>query len=74
MFAGTVPYQFWTRPRGAAKTADLGGIAAASMLALAPPGARLYAAAADRDQAGLFIDSIRGYVSRTPGLVDVLAG
>jgi hypothetical protein len=63
---GGVPYHYLTRARGAAKTSDLAGIAISVMLTQAPPGARLYALAADRDQARLLIDSIRGYVERTP--------
>ncbi len=44
------PYHFQTRPRGGAKTADQAGVLLAVMLTQAPPGARLYALAADRDQ------------------------
>jgi len=67
------PYHFLTRARGAAKTSDLAGIAIAAMLTQAPAGARLYGLAADRDQARLLIDSIRGYVDRTPELRGRLA-
>jgi hypothetical protein len=62
------PYSYLTRARGAAKTSDLAGIAVAAMLTQAPPGARLYGLAADRDQARLLVDSVRGYVERTPEL------
>lgn len=62
------PYHFLTRARGAAKTSDLAGIAVAAMLTQAPPSARLYGLAADRDQARLLIDSVRGYAERTPEL------
>jgi hypothetical protein len=62
------PYSFLTRGRGGSKTGDLAGVALAAMLAQAPPGARLYAAAADRDQARLFADSIGGFKARTPEL------
>ncbi len=59
---------FWTRPRGASKTTDAAGVAVAALLGQAPPAARGYVFAADRDQAGLLLDSIEGFVGRTPGL------
>jgi phage terminase large subunit-like protein len=62
------PYHFLTRGRGGAKTSDLAGVAIAAMLTQAPSSARLYGLAADRDQARLLIDSVRGYVERTPEL------
>jgi phage terminase large subunit-like protein len=65
---GGKPYSFLTRARGGAKTSDLAGIAVAVMLTQAPPGARLYGLAADRDQARLLVDSVRGYMTRTPEL------
>ena len=55
---------FLTRPRGASKTGDLAGVSIALMLE-APPSSRSYAFAADRDQAGLLMDSISGFLSRT---------
>lgn len=66
--ASPTPYSFQTRPRGGSKTADQAGALLSVMLTQAPPGARLYALAADRDQGALLIDSIRGYVDRTPAL------
>ncbi len=72
----STPYSFQTRPRGGAKTADQAAVQLAVMLTQAPAGARLYALAADRDQGALIIESILGYVSRTPaleGLLDVSA-
>ena len=62
------PYSFLTRARGAAKTSDLAGMLIAAMLTQAPAGSRLYGLAADRDQARLLVDSVRGYVERTPEL------
>lgn len=59
---------FFTRPRGGAKTADLAAVTLVWLLGQAEPGARGYGAAADRSQAALIIDSIRGYQIRTPGL------
>jgi phage terminase large subunit-like protein len=63
-----LPYHFLTRSRGSSKTADLAGIALATMLAQLPNGARLYGLAADRDQGRLMLDSIEGYTVRTPEL------
>lgn len=70
------PYAYLTRARGGSKTDDLGGISTAAMLAQAPAGARLYGVAADRDQARLLVDSIAGFVTRTPllhGALEVAA-
>ena len=57
---------YLTRPRGGSKTADLGGIAIAVLLDEAPRNSRSYGFAADGDQAGLLLDSIAGYLDRTP--------
>jgi hypothetical protein len=62
------PYNYLTRARGYSKTQDLAGINVASMLAEAPAGSRLYGLAADRDQGRLLIDSVAGFVARTPEL------
>lgn len=62
------PNSALTRGRGGAKTSDLAGLNVAVGLTQAPRGARLYAAAADRDQGRLLVDSIVGYQARTPGL------
>ena len=56
---------YLTRPRGASKTGDLGGVAIAVLLDQAPPTSRSYGFAADKDQAGLLLDSIAGFLSRT---------
>lgn len=61
-------YHFLTRPRGASKTGDLGGVGIAALLEQLPPTSRSYALAADRDQGGLLIDSITSFVSRTDGI------
>jgi hypothetical protein len=64
-------YHLQLKPRGAGKT----DLVAAALLAIAmvqaPSGSRLYVASADRDQSRLAIDSIRGYVRRTPLLAEV---
>jgi phage terminase large subunit-like protein len=62
------PYHYMTRPRGGSKTTDVAAISLAAMLTQAPPGARLFALAADRDQGRLLLEAIRGFVSRTPFL------
>ena len=66
------PYHYETRARGYSKTDDLGRIAIAVMLTQLPPGSRLYGCAADRDQGRLLVDSIQGFVSRTPELAGAL--
>jgi phage terminase large subunit-like protein len=66
------PYAVQTRPRGGSKTADQAGCLICVMVVQAPAGSRLYALAADRDQGALIIDSIRGYVERTPALRGLL--
>lgn len=65
-------YHFQTRPRGGAKTGDLAGVAVAALLVQAPRRARAYAFAADRDQSALLLDSVAGFVDRTPGLSGAL--
>ncbi|HLX87459.1 MAG TPA: hypothetical protein VKR22_03210, partial [Acidimicrobiales bacterium] len=59
---------FLTRPRGGSKTTDAAGIAAAALVEQVPPGGRVYAVAADRDQARLVVDALAGFAGRTPGL------
>ena len=44
----------------------------AAMLTQLPPGAAMYAAAADRDQGRLLADAMRGYAQRTPELAGAL--
>lgn len=56
---------YLTRPRGGSKTSDLAGVAIALMLQ-APESTRSYAFAADREQAGLLMDGISGFLGRTP--------
>jgi phage terminase large subunit-like protein len=63
---------YLTRPRGGSKTTDLAGIGAAVLLEQAPPGSRSYAFAADRDQAGLLLDAVNGFASRTPEIAGAL--
>jgi hypothetical protein len=71
ILAGTLPYHYLTRPRGASKTTDLAGIALAQLLTAAAR-ERLYWLAADRDQGQLAIDAIAGFTDRTPVLRDAL--
>lgn len=63
---------FLTRPRGGSKTTDVGGLALALLVEEAPPGAACFAFGADKDQAALLLDSIAGFVRRTPGLAGEL--
>jgi phage terminase large subunit-like protein len=64
---------FDTRPRGGSKTSDLAGMTAAALVEQVPAGGRCYAIASDRDQARLLVDSLAGFVSRTPGLPGAIA-
>ncbi len=59
---------FLTRPRGASKTSDLGGVATTALLSQFPQQARGYAVAADADQARLLVDAMHGFITRTPGI------
>jgi hypothetical protein len=59
---------FLTRPRGASKTSDLGGIAIAALLTQLAARSSSYAVAADRDQGRLLLDAIGGFVARTEEL------
>jgi phage terminase large subunit-like protein len=63
---------FHTRPRGGSKTTDLAGTGAVVLLEQAPPGSRSYAFPADRDQAGLLLDAVAGFASRTPEIGSAL--
>lgn len=72
---GDGPRRHWDgRPRGSSKTDDNGGMLLAELLAGAIPITQpAYAAAADRQQAALILDSIAGFVERSKlgHLVDV---
>lgn len=56
------------RARGYSKTVDVAAMSIAAMLTQMRAGASAYAAAADRDQARLLLDAIRGFSHRTPDL------
>jgi phage terminase large subunit-like protein len=64
---GEQPSNFIGRPRGGSKTTDLGAIGSAWVLSADGPD-RYYAAAADRDQARLLLDSVAGFARRSPEL------
>jgi phage terminase large subunit-like protein len=67
------PYHWLGRARGWSKTSDLAAVALEVLLAQAPPGARLYGFGADRDQAGLLVDALSGFVYRGgPALQELL--
>ncbi len=55
-----------TRPRGMSKTTDLGAVVIAMLLEQLSTADRGYGFAADRDQARILVDSIAGFVLRTP--------
>ena len=61
---GDIRRHYLTRPRGGSKTSDLAGISIALLLD-APPSSRSYAFAADKEQAGLLMDGIKGFLGRT---------
>ncbi|MGD0747727.1 MAG: hypothetical protein ABSB68_07945, partial [Acidimicrobiales bacterium] len=63
---------FLTRPRSGSKTTDLAGITIAALIDQVPSGGRVYAVAADRDQARLLVDAAAGYLVRTPGLTGAI--
>lgn len=60
------------RSRGYSKTEDAGGMSVAELVTQLAPGAEAYAAAADRDQAGILLRKIAGLVERTPELHGVV--
>jgi hypothetical protein len=60
------PFTFITRPRGGRKTADCAACAVADHMTNAPVGARSYFVAADAAQAGIALDTIRGFLLRAP--------
>ena len=61
-------WHFITRPRGGSKSTDLAGIALSWLATVAPPGARGYVIASDRDQGAILVDAASGLVDRTPEL------
>jgi Terminase large subunit, ATPase domain len=64
-------HAYLERPRGHAKTFDV-GTEVVTELVLGPPGARIYAAAADQDQATLLFDDVRGKFARNPLLAPLV--
>jgi len=66
------PSHYWTAPRGDGKTTIAAGVTTVDLLEHAPAGSRSYFVAVDRDQAALALDSLRGFVERTPGLSGAL--
>ncbi len=64
-------HAFLERPRGHSKTFDI-GTEVVTELVLGPPGQRIYAAAADQDQATLLFDDVRGKFARNPLLAPLV--
>lgn len=60
------------RPRGASKTSDVAGIALSLLLSEAPAESRSYCYAVDRDQARNLLDALRGFVTRSPELGELV--
>jgi hypothetical protein len=56
------PNVWFSRPRGGSKTTDVAAVALADLME-APPRSRLVAIAADKDQAGLLLDQVKGWIS-----------
>jgi hypothetical protein len=74
VLAPSEPRRHWLgRTRGYAKTSDAAAMTLAAMLTDAPPGARMYVGAGDRDQARLSLDSLHGFVTRTPEIGSALS-
>lgn len=67
--SGQCRHAYLERPRGHAKTFDMGTEAVKEML-LGRPGQRLFCAAADEDQARLLFDDVREKFERNPLLRD----
>lgn len=64
------PGRHWIgRSRGYSKTTDAAALTIGALLGgLIRPGERGYCCAADRDQARLLLEAMRGFISRTPAL------
>lgn len=62
------PNRWESRPRGGSKTSDAAAIALAALVSVFPPGSECYCIAADKDQARLLLNDIRGFVHRTPSI------
>jgi phage terminase large subunit-like protein len=71
--SSATPYHWLGRARGFDKTSGLAGVMVSAMLTQASPGARLFSLASDRDQGRLLVDSVQGYVTRTPELSGALS-
>lgn len=69
VLAGDGPRRtFLLRGRGMSKTTDAAALALVLLLTQAPPRSRSYCYAVDIDQARIMIDTLGGFVARTPGL------
>jgi len=62
-------HAYLERPRGHSKTSDIAAEAVCELF-LGPKGGRLFAAAVDRDQAGILHEAASGWIRRTPMLAD----
>ena len=66
---GDRPYHYLTRSRGSSKTTDLSAVALSALLA-SEDRLRGYWLASDADQARLSVDTVAGFVARSPALAD----
>lgn len=60
----TRKHQWWERPRAHDKTQGAAAVAT-TKVSVGPPGQQIYLCATDADQAGLALDSIRGFIRRS---------
>ena len=67
-------HHYHTRPRGGSKSTDVAGDVIAALLTQLPRMSRSYGYASDRDQAGLVLDAVRGFIDRTEGLSSLTVG
>ena len=70
--ADSTPYRWESRPRGGSKTTDVAGLLLVALTTTLPPGSRAYCVAVDRDQGGLVVDAVAGFVARTPALANAV--
>ena len=56
------PFTFITRPRGGRKSTDAAALCVALHMTTAPPGATSFVVAADAEQAGIVLDSVRSFL------------
>jgi hypothetical protein len=63
---GAAQFFYLTRARGGSKTSDLAALCLVEMMRR--PDGRLYALASDKDQGGILVDALTGFIARSPAL------